>query len=166
MLTITARTLRSASVALFLCLAFAFAIVSTPAASQEILVSGTGIAKPGSIDATRLAGFPAVEIATKTPWTGPARFSGPRLTDVLASLGASGSKVTLIAVDDYKVELQLADIQHYQPIIAVSMNGQPLPLRGRGPFWLMFPFDEHPEIQNDTWYFRAIWQIDRIRVDP
>src|SRR3954453_6067587 len=137
-----------------------------PASAAEIAVSGGAIAKPALIESEQLASLPAHEITTATSWTGSARFSGPRFTDVLTQLGAQGSKVSLIAIDDYKVDLSMADIERYQPILALSINGEPLPPRGRGPFWLMFPFDNHPELQNDAWYFRAIWQIDRIRIEP
>jgi hypothetical protein len=137
-----------------------------PASAAETAVSGGTMPKPALIESEQLTSLPAHEITTATPWTGSARFSGPRFTDVLAQLGARGSKVSLIAIDDYKVDLSMADIERYQPILALSMNGERLPPRGRGPLWLMFPFDNHPELQNDAWYFRAIWQIDRIRVEP
>jgi hypothetical protein len=158
------RFVRVAPVASLLLGALAFPCV--PASAAEIAVSGSAIPKPAVIESEQLASLPAHEITTATPWTGSARFSGPRFTDVLAQLGAHGSKVSLIAIDDYKVELSMADIERYQPVLALSMNGERLPPRGRGPFWLMFPFDNHPELQNDAWYFRAIWQIDRIRVEP
>ena len=158
------RFVRVAPVAPLLLAALAFLCV--PASAAEIAVSGGAIPKPALIESELLSSLPAHEITTATPWTGSARFSGPRFTDVLAQLGAHGSKVSLIAIDDYKVELSMADIERYQPILALSMNGERLPPRGRGPFWLMFPFDNHPELQNDAWYFRAIWQIDRIRVEP
>jgi hypothetical protein len=144
----------------------ALAFLCVPASGAEIAVSGSSVPKPTLIESEQLASLSAHDITTTTPWTGRARFSGPRFTEVLAQLGATGSRVSLIAIDDYKVDLSMADIERYQPILALSMNGEPLPPRGRGPFWLMFPFDDHPELQNDAWYFRAIWQIDRIRVEP
>jgi hypothetical protein len=153
-----------APVALLLLAELAFSCVAAGAA--EIAVSGGAIPKPTLIESEQLASLPTHEITTATPWTASARFSGPRFTDVLAQLGAHGSKVSLIAIDDYKVDLSMADIERYQPVLALSMNGEGLPPRGRGPFWLMFPFDNHPELQNDAWYFRAIWQIDRIRIEP
>ena len=63
------------------------------------------------IDLEQLASLPAHEITTATTWTASARFSGPRFTDVLAKLGAHGSKVSLVAIDDYKVDLSMADIE-------------------------------------------------------
>ena len=158
------RFARVAPVAPLLLAALVFLCV--PASAAEIAVSGSAIPKPVLLDSEQLASLPAHEITTATPWTGRTRFSGPRFTEVLAQVGAKGSHISLSAMDDYKVDLSMADIERYQPILALSMNGEPLPPRGRGPFWLMFPFDDHPELQNDAWYFRAIWQIDRIRVDP
>jgi hypothetical protein len=136
------------------------------ARAAGIAVTGAGVAVPVTLDAARLASLPAVEITTATPWTGQARFAGPLLTEVLRTLDARASKVSLIALDDYKVDLSIADILKYQPIIAIRMNDKPIPPRERGPFWLMFPFDNHAELRNDAWYFRAIWQIDRIKVEP
>lgn len=149
-------------------LLFSFASLTggTPVLAARISVSGAGPAAAVAVDSEQLAGLPAAEVVTATPWTGKASFSGPYLTDVLALAKAEGGKVSLFARDDYKVELSLADIRRYRPIIATSMDGKPIPPRERGPFWLMFPFDDHPELQNDAWFFRAIWQIDRIRVEP
>jgi len=158
------RFVRIVPVASVLLAALAYPCVLAGAA--EIAVSGSAIPKPLLIDSEQLASLPAHEITTATTWTARARFSGPRFTDVLAQFGAHGSKVSLIAIDDYKVDLSMADIVRYQPILALSMDGERLPPRGRGPFWLMFPFDTYPELQNDAWYFRAIWQIDRIRIEP
>jgi hypothetical protein len=164
MLAALRRFIRVAPAASLLLASLAFTYI--PASAAEIAVSGGAMPGPALIGSEQLASLPAHEITTATPWTGNARFSGPRFTDVLALLGAHGFKVSLIAIDDYKVDLSMADIERYQPILALSMNGDRLPPRGRGPFWLMFLFDDHPELQNDAWYFRAIWQIDRIRVEP
>jgi hypothetical protein len=164
MLAALCRFIRVAPVTPLLLAAMAF--LSIPANGAEIAVSGGAVPKPSLIESEQLASLPAHEITTATPWTGRTRFSGPRFTEVLAQVGAKGSHISVIAIDDYKVDLSMADIERYQPILALSMNGEPLPPRGRGPFWLMFPFDDHPELQNDAWYFRAIWQIDRIRVEP
>jgi len=164
MFSALSRFARTAPVTLLILAASSFQY--TPVSAAEIAVSGGGIPKPALIESEQLDILSTHEITTATPWTGSSRFSGPRFTDVLAQLGAKGSKVSLIAIDDYKVDLSMADIERYQPILALTMNGERLPPRGRGPFWLMFPFDDHPELQNDAWYFRAIWQIDRIRVEP
>ena len=158
------RFVRVAPVAPLFLAALAFLCV--PASAAEIAVSGGAMPNPcrDRVGTARIP--PRSRDHGTTPWTSSARFSGPRFTDVLAQLGAHGSKVSLIAIDDYKVDLSMADIERYQPILALSMNGERLPPRGRGPFWLMFPFNDHPELQNDAWYFRAIWQIDRIRIEP
>lgn len=150
-----------------------------PAPAQTGITTGitTGIAmvRPDgavgrTLSAAEIEALPAGRIRTATPWSEKSDFDGPPLTDVLKLAGlwpaGAGATVVLTAADDYTVRIPLADIERLKPILAHRQDGKPLSLRTRGPYWLIFPFDDTPAIQNDLWYYRAIWQIIRIAVTP
>jgi hypothetical protein len=44
------------------------------------------------------------------------------------------------------------------------MDDRPMSVREKGPLWVIYPFDDVPEYQNETIYSRSIWQLDRIEV--
>jgi hypothetical protein len=52
------------------------------------------------------------------------------------------------------------------PIVAFARNGAPMPLRDKGPLWIVYPYDSNPDYQSELIYSRSIWQLDRIEVRP
>ncbi|MGR3607464.1 MAG: oxidoreductase, partial [Sulfitobacter sp.] len=36
--------------------------------------------------------------------------------------------------------------------------------RGKGPLWIVYPYDNNPSYKTETIYSRSIWQMDRIAV--
>lgn len=137
------------------------------AQAQVIEVSTTEGRRLRALSAADLDGLPTATIRTATPWSESALYEGPRLIDVLKLIGREGAAtVRLIAADDYSAQLTMTEIERYNPILARKQDGKPLGLRTRGPYWLMFPFDDVGEIRNDAWYYRAVWQITRITLSP
>lgn len=114
-------------------------------------------------DLSVLAELPQYSITTSAPWIeGVATFEGPRLSAVAELLGISLDGITLTAMDDYFVELAQDDILAYQPILALTMNSVPLGDTHFGPMWLIWPFDEHPKINRNSYHMLAIWQVIHI----
>lgn len=144
----------------------ALLLLAVPAWAADITVLAANGQPVGLITQQQIQGLPQHEFSTATPWGQAATYRGPRLTEVLQQAGLNSPSVILTAADDYKVTLSLADLQLYQPILAWRRDGQPLPLRDRGPYWLMFNFDSTPDLRNDVWYYRAIWQVVSITVSP
>ncbi|MCF3098558.1 molybdopterin-binding protein [Aeromonas australiensis] len=117
-------------------------------------------------DSAMLDQLPVHEIKTHTPWYDDAKtFSGPLLKDVLAKVGATGKQLTITALNDYSVQVPVSDAEQYQVILARTINGKPLSVRDKGPLFLIYPFDQYPELQNKLYYGRAIWQISTIKVE-
>lgn len=150
---------------------------SAPAAAQTpagIRVMDAGGAEVRTLSADAIAALPTAHIHTATPWSERADYEGPLLTDVIRLAAGGGTPpgampsgtVLLGAADDYTVRIPLADVERLRPILAYRQDGRPLSLRTRGPYWLIFPFDDTPAIQNDLWYYRAIWQITRLSLLP
>lgn len=154
-----------------LCLLAGATVWPGPVAAQTVITMMKPDGAVGrTLSAADIEALPPARIRTATPWSEKSDFDGPPLTEVLKLAGLwpapAGATVVLSAADDYTVRIPLADIERLKPILAHRQDGKPLSLRTRGPYWLIFPFDDTPAIQNDLWYYRAIWQIIRIAVTP
>jgi len=105
-------------------------------------------------------------IRTTTPWTeGETVFAGPLVRDLLASLEAEGRSVHAIASNDYAVDIPIEDVLRYPVIIALSINGQTLTTRTRGPLWVIYPWSDYEELRNELIHARSIWQLKALVVE-
>ncbi len=105
-----------------------------------------------------------VEFSTTTLWTdGTVTFSGVPLKALLEEVEFQGQTVELVALNDYSISLPIDEIEDEVPIVATRMDGAPMSVRMKGPFWLVFPYDRHPKYRTDTMYARSIWQLFRIK---
>jgi len=91
-------------------------------------------------------------------------FKGPALADVLAQAGATGGDLTLLASDDYKSEITSDEIEAFNPILAIEKDGVRMAPDDFGPFYVMWPFKENPEIDNEKFQSKAIWQLIKVEV--
>lgn len=157
---------------LWLLIAFA-----TGARAEEPLPQPTGpviLAVTGAIGVTNAPGRaefdrPMLEalgmrtIVTSTSWTsGKHEFVGPLGKAVLAAVGAKGSVLTVVAVNDYKVEIPAADFEQYPAILALKMDGEYMTVRTKGPLWVIYPRDDYPELVDKANDAKWIWQIKSI----
>ena len=105
------------------------------------------------------------EIRTSTSWTdGVSRFEGPLLSDLLDRVGAGGSKLVARAINDYSVVIPAEDCRKYPVLLALRRDGRDLERRDKGPIWIVYPRDEHPELRSERINARWIWQLDRLEV--
>ena len=106
-----------------------------------------------------------VAFKTTTIWTdGEVAFSGVPLKAVLDRANAQGSTVEMVALNDYKVAMPMAEIEDTSPIIATRMDGKTMSVRDKGPYWVVFPYDQDPKYQSETIYAFSIWQLNRLKV--
>jgi hypothetical protein len=113
----------------------------------------------------QLTKLPQISFTTQTPWYDkPVKFTGPLLKDVLAAAGAKGEKITLIALNDYRVEMPYSDVVHYPVVLARLMNDKPMPIREKGPLFIVYPYDKHEELKKELYYTRSIWQLSKINM--
>lgn len=102
---------------------------------------------------------------TRTPWYGqPRQFTGPLVRDVLRAAGAQGQVLRLRALNDYRVDMPMDDVQRFDVIAARLLDGAPMPVRDKGPLFVIYPFDSLPELRNSVYYSRAAWQLRAIDV--
>lgn len=113
-----------------------------------------------------LQAMPVESFVTKTIWTeGPQTFEGVPLAALLKELGVSEGTITAQAINDYSVDIPLDEIEDTAPIVAYHQNGAPMSRRGKGPLWLVYPYDDNTKYQVEVVYSRSIWQMDRLRVE-
>lgn len=116
-------------------------------------------------DMPMLERLPQARFSTRTPWYAQAReFTGPLLRDVLRAAGAHGSQLRARALNDYRVDIPFDDAQRYDLIVARLLDGAPMPVRDKGPLFIVYPFDAQPELRNAVYYSRSAWQLRSIEV--
>jgi hypothetical protein len=104
-------------------------------------------------------------LTTSTSWTdGPQRFEGVRASKLLEAVGAEGSSVRAIALNDYLAELSIETIEEYPVLLALRQNGVVLTARDKGPLWMVFPRDDHPELNDPRIDIQWVWQLSEIEV--
>ncbi len=102
---------------------------------------------------------------TKTPWTeGVTDFAGPLGSALLDAVGAKGETLKVVALNDYSAEVPVADLREHAVIFATTMYGKPMSVRDKGPLFLIYPFDEEPELFSEVYFNRSVWQINRVEV--
>ena len=149
------------------------ALVPTISAAQsgaaQIDLHLPGVDTPRTLTITDLGALPQSRITTSTVWTEKAHdYDGVMLFDLLAAHGIDPTDrvgyVTVQAVDGYSAQIDFSLISPQAPMLAYLRNGEPMPLRRQGPFWLLFPYDDDPSFRSESIYALSVWQINTIRV--
>jgi hypothetical protein len=121
--------------------------------------------KKQSLSLAALQALPQQTIVTKTPWyPDSVKFTGPLLRDVLALVKVKGTDISAIALNDYKVHIPMSDAQQYGMILAHKINDEVIPVKTKGPLFVVYPYDSDPELQAKRFYERSIWQLKALTV--
>ena len=90
---------------------------------------------------------------------------GPRLRDLLASLGASGKSVVASANDGYHAEIPASDIAGYDVIVAVAVDGKAIAADENGPARIAYPLLDVPALQtNKDVQDRLVFQLKDLTI--
>jgi hypothetical protein len=122
--------------------------------------------KVAALDLRALQALPQKSFTTQTPWDQkPVAFRGPLLRDVLQLVKAKGQHIRAVALNDYRVKLPVSDAMEHDVVVAWQMNGQAIPVRTKGPLFIVYPFDTKKDLQHKTYYERSIWQLKALEVE-
>jgi hypothetical protein len=117
------------------------------------------------LDRDTLQRLPRTSFTTHTPWTvGASTFAGVTVRDLLAAIGAGSQRFKAIAIDDYLITVEGVDFDRYPILIAYELDEKPMTLRDLGPLWLMFPFDDHPELSTEINKAFSVWQLREMEI--
>ncbi|SBS31059.1 hypothetical protein MAQ5080_01842 [Marinomonas aquimarina] len=147
----------------------AMAVLEEPSGNVILAVSGNiehfNSPQQAQFDFAMLKQLPAYEITTQTPWEeGVHHYVGFDPSDLLEQLEADGNVIRLTAFNQYITEVPLTDFEELGAIIAYQMDGADIPVRNKGPLMVIYDFDQYPELRNETYYGRSIWQIQSMHV--
>ncbi len=164
------RSIRSLYLALagIFMLATPFAMMQPATSSDAILTVSAShpAAVTVDLDLATLEQMPHHTIATSTPWTeGMSSYEGVLLRDLLHRLGVSGTAIKLTALNDYAITIPAVDFEKYDVVLAYARDGQAMPVRDKGPLWVVYPLDDHPELKNEDTHSKMIWQVRRLEVE-
>jgi hypothetical protein len=116
-------------------------------------------------DMAMLEQLPQASFSTRTPWYAQARkFTGPLLRDVLAAVGSHGSQLRATALNDYRVDIPVDDIQRHEVLLARLLDDKPMAVRDKGPLFIIYPFDQNAALRSALYYSRCAWQLKSIEV--
>lgn len=163
-------SLFAAAIALVLSAVPAFAgDIAKPAGTPVLQVSGlianTTDGKTAEFDLAGLEALGMHTTTTKTPWyDGAKTFEGPLGSALLDAVGATGTTLKVTALNDYVTEIPVADFREHPVILATKLDGEPMSVRDKGPIFVIYPFDDEPALNNETYFGRSAWQVKSIEV--
>ncbi len=102
---------------------------------------------------------------TMTPWYDKVvHFEGPLMSAVLAAVDAYGDSVVVTALNDYSTEIPLSDFAQFKTILAMKRDGTYLPVRDKGPLFIVYPYDSTPELKQQKYFGRSAWQVAKFLI--
>jgi hypothetical protein len=151
------------------CWAFSALALDKPEGRAILTISGAitqvNVGSTAEFDMKMLEKLPQKTFSAQTPWySTPVTFTGPLLRDVLAATGAKGTKIVATALNDYKTEIPFDDAAKFDVIVARLMNDKPMPIREKGPLFIVYPFDTKAELRTETYYNRSAWQLSGLKI--
>ena len=164
------RLLASVASALLIGMAGSAQALEPPKGKVILTIDGKigekNTASSAQFDLAMLEKLPQREFSTMTPWdTKPVKFTGPLLRDLLASVKANGRTLKAKALNDYQTSIPVGDATQHDVILAHRMNGEPIPVKTKGPLFIVYPYDSKKELQSTVYYERSAWQLKSMTVD-
>lgn len=165
----TRRTLNTALLWAGLALSAPALALDAPSSRPVLTVSGKIAVKNAGntarFDMKMIKALPQHSFTIRTPWFDkPVKFTGPLLADLLAAVKAHGTTLSAVAINDYRIDIPMTDVQRYKVIVAHQLDDKSMAVRDKGPLFVVFPFDTAAELRTSTYYERSIWQLKALGV--
>jgi hypothetical protein len=117
------------------------------------------------MDMDMIKSLPAREFTTGSIWyDGTQTFRGVPLDALMAYLQAEGTALKAKAINDYVVTMPIDAGLSDGPILAYQIDGAPIPVREKGPLWIVYPYDQDRAFRTEVIYGRSIWQLEQITI--
>jgi hypothetical protein len=105
-------------------------------------------------------------LTTAVPWDAqPRHWEGVSLRRLATAIHATGRPLLVKALNDYVSHIPWSDLEQYNPLLAWLRDGQPIPIRAKGPLVVIYPFTARPELRGDVYNGRSVWHVSEIVVE-
>jgi hypothetical protein len=102
---------------------------------------------------------------TSTPWyDAPVTFTGVHMATLMQTVRAAGDAVVAAALNDYETKIPMSDFARFGVLLALKRNGEYMPVRDKGPLFIVYPYDSESELRSQKYYSRSAWQLARLVV--
>mgnify|MGYP006267547303 CR=1 FL=1 len=116
-------------------------------------------------DKAMIEALPHHQIKTENPWDqGTPAYDGVLLRDLMKYVKADGKTASFAALNDYRSDIPVADMDKYDVILAYKRDGNDLLVRDKGPLFVVFPFTDVPELATESRFAQSVWQVNRITI--
>lgn len=157
--------LRTAAIAATLSLSS----ISAFAGSGDVVLTIDGGVAGGKAVELTVADLEALGIATVktgTPWDDHVvTYEGVPMRALMEKVGAEGEDLAIVALNNYRTEVPIEDFAKYDVILALKKDGAYMPVSDKGPLFVVYPFDAHPELRTELYYGRSAWQVRSMTVE-
>jgi len=152
-----------------MCLAALLATASGCAAQDKAALTIDGLVRDGATyqwSLAELEDMPQKVIRTSTPWHDSIiEFEGVELSYLMDLVGAEGDTAFVVALNEYTAEVPIADFEQFGPILALRQDGATIPIADKGPFFIVYPYDDDPQLHAEKYYLRSVWSVSTISVE-
>lgn len=161
---------------LFLATAAASVLLPWPARALEMprgevvltvggTIGNTNGNSMASFDMAMLESLPKASFRTASPWfQGATLFEGTPLVSILEAVGAQGTSINAVAINDYAVDIPMEDATLHKALVAYKVDGEYLPVRKKGPLWIVYDYDARSVLRSEAYYTRSIWQLKALTI--
>jgi hypothetical protein len=124
--------------------------------------NGDGVAE---FDLPMLEAIGLESFSTMTPWYNDrVTFEGVPMASLLQFVGATGTSISVKALNDYTTEIPTEDFTKYRVILALKRDGAYMTVKDKGPLFIVYPYDSDPALKHQRIYSRSAWQVSSIVV--
>lgn len=140
-----------------------------PTGRVILTVSGKiGVRNDGEMakfDREMLEALGQASFVTSTPWYDtPTKFEGVPMARLMAAVQASGQTAIASALNDYETRIPVSDFTEFQVLLALKRDGEYMPVRDKGPLFIVYPYDSNPVLKTQKYYSRSAWQLARLTI--
>lgn len=145
------------------------AVLPSPSGKKILSITGkianTNDGGEAAFDRPMLEALGITSIETSSPWyDGITTFEGIRMDALMRFAGASGDTVTAVALNDFSTDIPISDFSRYGVLLALKRDGNYMPIRDKGPLFIVYPYDSSTELHAQKFYSRSAWQLARLIV--
>jgi hypothetical protein len=143
---------------------------AAPAKAEDAVKLGVTTSATTAVELTidELRAIGDTSFATATPWTkGTQKFEGVTGAQIVAAMEAKGQKldgkgVLAVANNDYSIVIPFEVFNQPTTLVAFAQNGAGMSVRDKGPFWIVFPYDQDDKFLASSYQSYSIWGLERL----